>query len=103
MTTDRLIEGDSFNTAPLNTGSTAVLIMFGCGWRGLQLEKVGQCFKALPVHFREGTTNGGFLFALPRRKSLIFTSRCRKSNCMIQNRFFVKKFSSLDQNTANSP
>ena len=36
-------------------------------------------------------------------KSLIFSSRCTNSNFMLEKRFFVKYFSSLDQTIAESP
>ena len=69
---------------------------------GMQVENIGQVFQVLPVHCREVAKNC-LQLVLPRINPLIFSFRCSNSNFMIENRFFVKNLSSLDQNTAKSP
>ena len=65
------------------------------------LEKLTNFFLVLPLYFREVAKID--CIVLPTRKTLAFSSRCCKSDFMSQERFFVRKLSSFDQNTAKSP
>ena len=76
-----------------------LLITFGCGWLGW---KWISTFQVLSVYFRDIPLNS-FCFVLPRRKSLIFSSLCYKSNFMLQKKLCVKYLSGYDQNVAKFP
>ena len=68
------------------------------------LKKLANFFKLFLCILEKSLKIDYGLFSVPTRKTLIFSSRCYKSNFMLQNRFFfVTYLSSFKQNTAKSP